>query len=360
MRLTSFRPIARRFRIPLLAMWSPALGRAAVCLVLAASCLGVLACGNPTVDATVDATANAAAVQNESNAEAADHGAMDHGPVEHAHEDEASAFESAAVRFAEESFGDNDGDYGLTFAPDGRSVLFTRAIPTASSEAIYFSRLVDGEWSTPEAAPFSGRFHDKEPYASPDGRRVYFASRRPVRGGSPRSDFDIWYVERSGEGWGDPVHLDAVSSPYNDDYPAVASDGTLVFARGDAEDNVDLWVAAGSTGGLDEPRRLDRPIKSVYAEADPWIAPDGQTIIFSSPRISAGSQGQGDLYVIRRQGDGWTAPASLGLHVNSIAHEYGPALSPDGGTFYFSRGFGGHVWMVPASMLEQLVTTAAR
>lgn len=125
-----------------------------------------------------------------------------------------------------------------------------------------------------------------------------------------------------------------------------------MFARNDDTDNVDLGAAYGSPRGLGEPRGLERPIKSVYAEADPWIAPDGSFIIFSSPRISSSSQGQGDLYIIRRQGDGWTAPASLGAQVNSIAHEYGPALSPDGASLYFSRGLGGNVLMVPSAALE--------
>ncbi len=273
---------------------------------------------------------------------------------EHDHDHEAEAVEGAAVRFAEEAFGDNDGDYGLTFAPDGESVFFTRALPSGGGEAIYSSRLIDGAWSTPEPAPFSGRFHDKEPYVSPDGHRLYFASRRPVRGFTARVDLDIWYVERNGDIWGEPVHVEAVSSPYNDDYPAVSGDGTLVFARNDEDDNIDLWIASGAGEGHAAPRRLDRPIKSVYAEADPWIAPDGRMLIFSSPRISQESQGQGDLYIVHRQGDGWTAPVSLGPQVNSIAHEYGPALSPDGATFYFSRGFGGQVWTVPVARLDRL------
>ena len=378
--------LATHLRITSPAADASALGRVIGGFLLAAPFLAAVACGNPNpgVDPTTTAAAGAGAGDTgpltESGDEAMDHEAMGHSPAEqsppgppdgadsaedpsaaeHVHDDADDAFDSAAVRFAEEAFGDNDGDYGLTFAPDGLSVFFTRAIPSASSEAIYFSRLVDGAWSAPEVAPFSGRFHDKEPYVSPDGNRVYFASLRSLRGATARLDFDIWYAERGDGGWGDPVHIEALSSPYNDDYPAVAADGTLVFARNDDDDNIDLWIAAGTDGGFEEPLRLDRPIKSVYAEADPWIDPDGSSIIFSSPRITDGSQGQGDLYIVRRLGDGWTAPVSLGQHVNSIAHEYGPALSPDGETFFFSRGFGGHVWMVPTSVLEQLGGPSSR
>ena len=341
--------------------WSP------VGLLLAGVALAVAACGAPESNGNATpetgAMANPAANVSENAAASADvamnHDAMDHAAMDSSatgadeHED-AAAPESAAVLFAEEIFGGNSGDYGMVFAPDGRTIFFTRAMPTAGSEAIYFTRLVAGQWSEPEPASFSGRFHDREPYVSPDGNRVYFASRRPLRGRAQKQDFDIWYVERRGENWSDPVRVDAVSSPYNDDYPAVSADGTLVFARNDDSGNVDLWIAYGSSRGLVTPRVLGRPINTVFAEADPWIAPDGRFIIFSSPQISPDARGQGDLYVIHRRGEAWTRPASLGVHVNSFGHEYGAALSPDGATFFFSRGLGGQVWTVPASFLESL------
>ena len=113
-------------------------------------------------------------------------------------------------------------------------------------------------------------------------------------------------------------------------------------------------MARAGRRGLGDAEDLGWPINTALAEADPWFAPDGSYVIFTSPRASATAQGQGDLYIIYSEGDGWTEPASLGLHVNSIAHEYGPMLSADGATFYFSRGFGGQVWEVPVAVLDNL------
>lgn len=281
---------------------------------------------------------------------------IDHSDPDHTHE----TMDSMAVRFGEEIFGVNTGDYGASFSPDGDTVFFTRALPDSSNEAIFFARRGNGGWGEAQMAPFSGRFHDKEPYVAPDGARLYFASRRPVSGVSPREDLDIWFVELGDDGWGDAVHVDAVSSPYNDDYPAVAADGTLVFARNDEDDNIDLWIAHPSGEGLGRPRPFARPINTVYPDADPWIAAAGDKIVFSSPRLGSEAQGQGDLYVIHRLADGWTPPASLGTQVNSIAHEYGPELSATGDAFYFSRGFGGQVWTVPVSALDNFDGDASR
>ncbi len=276
----------------------------------------------------------------------------DNDTAEHDHEADAE-FVSAAERFAEDIFGANTSDYGIAFAPAGDRVFFTRSIPGAR-EAIFLTKRGDGGWSEPQIAPFSGEFSDREPSVSPDGRRLYFASNRPIAGGAANSDADIWYVGRDGGEWGEPVHVTAASSEFDDSYPAVAADGTLVFARGDAEGNVDLWIAPAWRGGIGTPANIGRPVNTAFAEADPWIAPDGSFIIFSFPQANENAQGQGDLYVVYRDGDGWTPPASLGLHVNNVGHDYGPMMSPDGKTFYFSRGFGGHVWMVPTSLLDGL------
>lgn len=40
--------------------------------------------------------------------------------------------------------------------------------------------------------------------------------------------------------------------------------------------------------------------------------------------------GSDDLFVVRRDGDGWGMPEHLPALVNTETYEYGPTLSPDG------------------------------
>jgi Tol biopolymer transport system component len=68
-------------------------------------------------------------------------------------------------------------DLSPTFAPDGKSVYFTRANPSAST--IVISTLAHGSWSTPTVASFSGQWSDLEPAMAPDGSFLIFASNRP-------------------------------------------------------------------------------------------------------------------------------------------------------------------------------------
>lgn len=320
-------------------------------LLIVALALVAVACGAPGSEAAAPADGTTAALEPVSpsalaavDAETAASESVDHTDPDHTHD-------TLAEPFAADSFGGSGDDYGAAFAPDGQTVFFTRAVGGARREAIYFSRRGAEGWSGPAPAPFSDSFHDKEPYLSPDGRRLYFASNRPLVGGGAREDLDLFYVERDGDDWGEPVHLAATSTSFDEDYPAVAADGTVVFSRND-DDNLDLWIAHGGAGGLATPRKFDRPINSVYSEADAWISADARTIVFSTPRIGPEAQGQGDLYVIRRLEDGWTPPRTLGFDVNTVAHEYGPVLSADGATFYFARGFGGELWSVPVAVLD--------
>src|SRR5688572_23079276 len=69
-------------------------------------------------------------------------------------------------------------EYGPTFTADGRTMLFTLRENRRGSENIVMSRFDGKVWSKPAAVSFSGKGLDKEPYLSPDGSRLYFASRR--------------------------------------------------------------------------------------------------------------------------------------------------------------------------------------
>ncbi|HZS05581.1 MAG TPA: hypothetical protein VFD58_12145 [Blastocatellia bacterium] len=107
-------------------------------------------------------------------------------------------------------------EYGPAFTPDGRTLHFTRRVNRRDSEFIYVSHLNDGKWSEPVVAPFSGKYFDKEPFVTPDGSKLFFASLRPVNGkevNGPR-DFNIWFARKTPSGWGEPQPLEApVNSP---------------------------------------------------------------------------------------------------------------------------------------------------
>jgi hypothetical protein len=65
----------------------------------------------------------------------------------------------------------------------------------------------------PKTAEFSGKFSDKDPFIAPDGKRIFFASVRP-NGRGEKNNFDIWFVEKTSDGWGEAKNLGTiVNSP---------------------------------------------------------------------------------------------------------------------------------------------------
>ena len=94
-------------------------------------------------------------------------------------------------------------EFNAAFSPDGREFYYS--VAQGGSEDIYVSQQVEGKWSRPKQAVFSGPFKDADPMFSPDGRRLYFISTRPLDPTKTRGkDWDIWYVEKTQNKWSSP------------------------------------------------------------------------------------------------------------------------------------------------------------
>lgn len=237
-----------------------------------------------------------------------------------------------------------DDEWGFAMSPDGRSVWFNKADRGYRYQAILESRRgSDGRWSEPEVASFSGRWRDIDPALSPDGKRLVFASRRPLREGEPaREDFDLWAVDRLPDGsWSAPWHLGPrVNSSGSETNSSIAADGSLYFAAngrpGTSPQLRTLYRSRLGADGYAEPEPLPAPINSGHDESNHWIAPDQSHLIFLSSR--PGGHGQADLYISFRNGERWSSPRNLGPSINRAGSSgaFTPFVSADGGTLYFA------------------------
>lgn len=120
-----------------------------------------------------------------------------------------------------------------------------------------------------------------------------------------------------------------------DEYEAKYSpDGTMmVFVRRRPGRNADLFMSRWSPAGWSTPEAI-AAINSDADELGPEIAGDGGSLYFYSDR--AGGRGGYDLWLSRLVNGAWTTAQNLGDGVNTEFNEYGPALTPDGRTLYFS------------------------
>ncbi|MDO1529666.1 hypothetical protein QMK61_12570 [Fulvimonas sp. R45] len=230
--------------------------------------------------------------------------------------------------------------------PDGNTLYFMRSDFAERDDTILVSHRVDGRWSAPQVAAFSGQWHDSEPALSPDGQRLYFVSNRPVQaGGMPLTadmnghrftGTNLWFVQRRADGrWGEPVHVDGALNDgamiYN---PSVAANGDLYFSahRPDSGAAYQIYVARRTAQGYATPQRVDLG-DVARNRMDPAIDPQQRFLVYAGNE--GDSLGSADLYIAFRQPDGrWGKPLHLPGEVNSAALENAPSLGPRFGELY--------------------------
>jgi hypothetical protein len=223
------------------------------------------------------------------------------------------------------------------FTPDQEEVYFR--VAEGDGFSVFFLEREGNAWSRVKRAPFSDEYNHGRIAISPDGRRIYFSSDRPAPDREDgRSDFDIWFVEREGDSWGEPVHLgQEVNTTFDELDMSVAADLTLFFNReGSGPGMDDILRSKYVNGRYEEAIRFEWPLNSDRVEAAPHISPDQSFLIFTSAS-RAGSRGDLDLYVsFRGSGDSWSEPRNLGDGVNTRFSEKFTSLSPDGQFLFFS------------------------
>jgi ankyrin repeat protein len=242
------------------------------------------------------------------------------------------------------------------FSPDGREVYWSLMIaPRASGYSIdrlLVSRLQDGRWTYPQIAPFTGEGKDADvPFFSPDNKRLYFMSRRPLTGMDKPSGEHIWYMERQGDCWSGARPVDDTVNRLPQHWQfSVDKDYNLYFSTtiSGGQGRNDIYCAKYENGQYSEPMNLGVPVNSAGGEEMPFIAPDGSYLLFMR---------EFDLMVSFRGKNGsWSGPVNLGAEINSPEMDLCPMVSADGKYLFFlsRRGGESHTWWVETKIIEAL------
>lgn len=241
------------------------------------------------------------------------------------------------------------------FSPDGNEVYWAPMISYPgelySRGGLLMMRRINGRWTPPAWASFSGPdFDDDVPFFSPDGKRIYFISRRPLPGEMEAGGEKIWFADRTSAGWSESQPLDPnVNSMHMHWEFSLDRQGNLYFA-GQPPDSLglqDIYLARFTGGKYEKPVNVGEPINSAAGENTPFIAPDGSYLLFER---------QYDLWVSFRGKDGgWSAPVKLGPDVNSPSIELCPIVTADGKYLFFlsQRDGESHAYWVRADVIEK-------
>ncbi|MEO0616359.1 MAG: polysaccharide deacetylase family protein [Pseudomonadota bacterium] len=226
-------------------------------------------------------------------------------------------------------------EYGQTFSADGRELYFGVAMAGGRGE-FYGMRHTREGWTDPELVLTHPVHSYSDPFLSRDRTRLYFISTGLQDGGPNDVTHDIGYVRRTRDGWSDPVYLEAPVQTDADEYfVSFTNDGTLVFSSNRWEGDFDIYTASPDGAGFASPVRLEGAANTRAYEGDPFIAPDGSYVLFSSTRRSGA--GSSDIYVSFRGDDGrWSKAVALGNGVNTSGKEFCPFVTRDGRFLFYT------------------------
>jgi Tol biopolymer transport system component len=230
----------------------------------------------------------------------------------------------------------NERDFAIS--PSGDVMFYSIVLPANNLSVIVYLAFDGFFWSEPECAAFSGIYSDLEPAYSPDGKKLFFVSKRPLSENAEKKDYDIWYINPE-KGWNKPVN---VGLPVNTDgdeyYPSLASSGNLYFTAkyGDSFGLEDIYCSRFENGSYLQPLNLGEPINSSNYEFNAYISPDESYLIFSSWGRED-DLGGGDMYISYQDGkNNWTKPKNMGRSINSDKLDYCPFVTHDGKYLFFT------------------------
>ncbi|MBX2964377.1 MAG: PD40 domain-containing protein [Cyclobacteriaceae bacterium] len=173
-----------------------------------------------------------------------------------------------------------------TISADGRKLIFTSCVGRQSygSCDLYESLKIGDEWTVPvNLGPNvnSGEW-ESQPSLSADGRTLYFVSDR--RGGLGRRDIWVSYLDENGQ-WTKAQNLGApVNTIYDEISPFIhANNKTLYFAsKGHTGfGGYDLYYSERTAEGWSTPVNLGRPINNFEDQFSLFITADGKKGYYS-------------------------------------------------------------------------------
>ena len=224
-------------------------------------------------------------------------------------------------------------EFSCCFSPDGKEFYFTRRHPGLNQTVVMESKRVDGIWTKPDVAPFVENEFSFEPSVTPDNKRLYFQSGKPIpeQTGLP---MNVLYVERQGTGWGKPINPGPPFNPAKAMHISATHDGTIY--------TTDISNGPGSERlGLIKPvhgeyltlEKLGDPFNKEKQSMHPWIAPDESYILFGSRR-PAEEISNVLFYACKLKNGDWSEPIKIELGM--IAGQ--PFVTHDGKYLFFTSG----------------------
>lgn len=166
--------------------------------------------------------------------------------------------------------------------------------------------------------------------------------------GASNNTGNLFIMEKSGTGWGNPVNMGSnVNSNYLESTASITPDGkTIYFAsnRIGGFGGMDIYkVEKNAKGVFGQPENLGAAINTSKDEDAPFIHPDQKTLFFTSDGHN--TMGGKDIFKTVLTEKKFSKPENMGYPINTPANDNYFTLTADGRKGYFSSdrkgGYGG-------------------
>ena len=200
------------------------------------------------------------------------------------------------------------------------------------------------------ASFYEGKLTFASDFANPDAKKIYSWTGHgflDIMQSSPKEPGDFW------GGMDTPSKFEGkFNRQYHDGPATFSTDGKSIYFTRSSYSNAKLEGVyktsllqifyahkQDTTWGEIKPFYLNKP---EYSIGHPTLSFNGQTLYFVSDM--PGGEGGTDIYMCKREGDGWGGPIKLGPTVNTKGNEMFPYACEDGFLYFASDGhpgFGG-------------------
>lgn len=263
---------------------------------------------------------------------------------------------TSAKMFAPNFISTEEQEFGSVFNADGTEFYF--GVDMNGKNEIRYSKLDGNQWTKPIPIVSHERYSYNDPFLSNDETRLYYISTSAKDSKGEPDDIDIWYSEKTLNGWSKPINAGGnINTEGNEYYISFTKDGTMYFSsnghsrKDSSRTDHDIYFSKFIENEFQEPVLLGESVNTTSYEADVFVSPDESYLIFCSTRD--GGYGRGDLYICFRTAEGkWTPAVNMGNRINTEQYEYCPFVTKDGKYLFFTSNQ--DIYWIETEILQEI------
>ncbi len=224
----------------------------------------------------------------------------------------------------------SDDEYINQYYVNENKLVFTKRYKTdiegLYKENVFVSTMYDSIWTIPY--PLLKNINNiGAACVSSNGNTIFFSGCGWEDG---FGSCDIYYIEFENGYWSEPRNIKSINTSDWESQPCVSYDGKELYfvKRNKHLGTSDIYVTKKDDDGWSKPQILSSDINTDGNEMAPFLHHDGNTLYFSSDGLMG--MGGYDLFVSRRDINGeWTKPVNLGYPLNTSDDEINIVISND-------------------------------